>query len=188
MIISQTMTREQALELLHKHVKNEKMIYHSLASEVVLQALARHLGEDEKLWGLAGLLHDLDVEFTDASNHGEESARMLEELGFASDFTTAIRMHNEEATGQERSTPFQHALAAGETITGLIMATTYVYPDRKLSSVKPKSVVKRMKEKHFAASVKRENILECEKLGIPINEFAVLAIQAMLPISEQIGL
>ena len=97
-------------------------------------------------------------------------------------------MHNEVSAGKERSTKFQHALAAGETITGLIFATTYVYPDRKLTSVKPKSVVKRMKEKMFAASVKRENILECEKIGIPIEEFAALSITAMLPIAEQIGL
>lgn len=80
------------------------------------------------------------------------------------------------------------ALAAGETITGLIFATTYVYPDKKLTSVKPKSVVKRMKEKAFAASVKRETIMECEKIGIPVDEFAAVCIDAMLPIADQIGL
>jgi uncharacterized protein len=97
-------------------------------------------------------------------------------------------MHNECSAGKERSTEFQYALAAGETITGLIFATTYVYPDRKLTSVKPKSVVKRMKEKAFAASVKRENIMECEKIGIPIDEFAGIAIEAMLPIAGELGL
>jgi predicted hydrolase (HD superfamily) len=97
-------------------------------------------------------------------------------------------MHNEVSAGKERSTKFQHALAAGETITGLIFATTYVYPDRKLTSVKPKSVIKRMKEKIFAASVRRETIMECEKIGIPIEEFAALSVQAMLPIAGEIGL
>jgi uncharacterized protein len=92
------------------------------------------------------------------------------------------------AAARERSTEFQYALAAGETITGLITATTYVYPDRKVASVKPKSVVKRMKEKAFAASVKRENIMECEKIGIPIDEFAAISIQAMTSIADQIGL
>jgi len=100
----------------------------------------------------------------------------------------AIRMHNEEATGLERTTVFQHALAAGETITGLILATTYVIPDKKIASVKTKSVVKRMTEKAFAASVKREHILECELIGIPLPVFAELAIGAMREISEQIGL
>jgi predicted hydrolase (HD superfamily) len=97
-------------------------------------------------------------------------------------------MHNEMATGKTRSTEFQHALAAGETITGLIMATALVYPDRKIASVKTKSVVKRMKEKAFAASVKRENILECELIGIPLDQFAALSIAAMTTIADDIGL
>jgi len=100
----------------------------------------------------------------------------------------AIKMHNEDATGLERTTLFQHALAAAETITGLVVATTLVYPDKKLASVKPKSVVKRMKEKAFAASVRRDHILECEKIGIPLPEFAVLAVDAMKEIAEEIGL
>ena len=90
--------------------------------------------------------------------------------------------------GKTAARSLQHALAAGETITGLIFATTYVYPDKKLTSVNLKSVVKRMKEKMFAASVKRENILECEKIGIPIEEFAALSIQALVPIAGSIGL
>ncbi|HRU65659.1 MAG TPA: hydrolase, partial [Spirochaetota bacterium] len=99
----------------------------------------------------------------------------------------AIKMHNEEATGLTRSSIFHHALAAGETITGLIFATALVYPDRRLESVKAKSIVKRMKEKAFAASVKRENILECEKIGIPLLEFAELSLAAMQEISEELS-
>ena len=183
-------TREKALELLHRHVKNEKMIFHCLASEAVMQGLARQLGQDEEKWGLAGLLHDLDVEVTNAESaiHGTQTEVLLEGFDINEEVLDAIRMHNECSAGKERSTLFQHALAAGETITGLIFATTYVYPEKKLSAVKAKSVVKRMKEKAFAASVKRENILECEKIGIPIDQFAVIAIQAMMPIAGGIGL
>jgi uncharacterized protein len=182
--------REEALTLLRTHVKNEKMIAHSLASEVVMQAMAVHLGRNAEAWALAGLLHDLDVEATNADpyTHGPEGARWLAEMGVDADITDAIGMHNEVATGKERTTEFQHALAAGETITGLIMATALVYPDKKIASVKPKSVVKRMKEKAFAASVKRENILECEQIGIPIDEFAAIAIAAMVIIADEIGL
>ena len=97
-------------------------------------------------------------------------------------------LHNEEATDIPRTKLLHHALAAGETITGLITATTLVYPDKKIASVKTKSVVKRMKEKAFAASVKRENILECEKIGIPINKFAEICINAMREISDELGL
>lgn len=166
------------------------MIFHCLASEAVMRGIARKLGRDEEKWGLAGLLHDLDVEVTHADPlvHGTQTEALLKEFEVDSGILDAIRMHNECSSGKERTTEFQHALAAGETITGLITATTYVYPDKKLSSVKPKSVVKRMKEKMFAASVKRENILECEKIGIPIDQFAVLAVESMLPIATEIGL
>jgi len=182
--------RSDALKLLLEYVKNEKMIFHSLASEAVMRGLARKLGRSEEAWGLAGLLHDLDVEVTNAepSVHGTQTETLLKEFDLDPEILDAIRMHNEFSSGKERSTEFEHALAAGETITGLIFATTYVYPEKKLAVVKPKSVVKRMKEKMFAASVKRENILECEKIGIPIEEFASLAIEAMLPIASEIGL
>lgn len=184
------MNRDTALELLHLHVKNENMIRHCLASEAVMRGIARRLGRDEEKWGLAGLLHDLDVELTHADPvvHGTQTEVLLKDYGVDPDILDAIRMHNEVAAGKSRETEFQHALAAGETITGLIFATTFVYPDRKLASVKPKSVVKRMKEKAFAASVKRENILECEQIGIPMDEFATLAIAAMLPIAGELGL
>jgi uncharacterized protein len=184
------LNRQEAITLLHTFVKNEKMIFHCLASEAVMRGLARHFGENEEKWGLAGLLHDLDVEITNAEPtvHGTMTEGLLKDFDVDPEILDAIRMHNEMSAGKERSTKFQHALAAGETLTGLIFATTYVYPDRKLTSVKPKSVVKRMKEKMFAASVKRENILECGKIGIPIDEFATLAIQSMLPVAEEIGL
>jgi len=166
------------------------MIQHCLASEAVLRGIARHLGRDEEKWGLAGLLHDLDVEVTNAEPtvHGTQTEVLLKDYDVDPEVLDAIRMHNECSAGKERSTEFQYALAAGETITGLIFATTYVYPDRRLTSVKPKSVVKRMKEKAFAASVRRENIMECEKIGIQIDEFAALAIAAMLPIAGELGL
>jgi uncharacterized protein len=184
------MKKTEALDILHQHIKNEKMIYHCLASEAVMRGLARHLGRDEDKWGLAGLLHDLDVEVTNAEPtvHGTQTEVLLKDHAIDPEILDAIRMHNEYSSGKERYTEFQHALAAGETITGLIFATTYVYPDKKLTSVKPKSVVKRMKEKMFAASVKRENILECEKIGIPIDQFAAIAIEAMLPVACEIGL
>lgn len=182
--------RHDALQLLHKHVKNERMIAHSLASEAVMKSLATRLGADEEAWALAGLLHDLDVEFTqaDAKSHGPVAAKWLLEMGVDAEICDAIEMHNEMATGKDRTTLFQHALAAGETITGLVMATAMVYPDRKIASVQPKSVVKRMKEKAFAASVSRESIMECEMIGVPIAEFAALAITAMIPIAAELGL
>ncbi len=184
------MEREKALELLKEYVKDEKMRIHCLASEAVLRALARRLGEDEEKWGLAGLLHDIDVEVTNADpqKHALEAENILARYNLDPEIIDAITMHNEMATGKERSTLFQHALAAGETITGLVYATTLVYPDKKIASVKPKSVVKRMKEKAFAASVNRDTIRECEKIGIPVPEFAELSVNAMKDIGDDIGL
>ena len=184
------MNRNEALNLLKKYVKNEKMIAHCISSEAVLKTVAKHLNQDEEKWALAGLLHDIDVEVTNGNplTHALEAENILKPLGFDSEIIDAIKMHNEQATGLPRTTVFQHALACCETITGLITATTMVYPDKKVASVKPSSVVKRMKEKHFAASVSRENILECEKIGIPLPQFAEMAIKAMCTVSEEIGL
>lgn len=184
------MTRDEAVALLKQHVQDERMLNHSYAAEVVMRALARRLGQDEEKWSLAGLLHDLDLELVrgDLTVHGLEAARILTEKGVDPEVVAAVKMHNEMVAGTKRATVFQHALAAGETITGLVSATALVYPDKKLANVKVKSVTKRMKEKAFAASVNRETILECEKIGIPLDEFAGIALKAMQDIHEQLGL
>ncbi|MDP3098500.1 MAG: hydrolase, partial [Syntrophales bacterium] len=96
--------------------------------------------------------------------------------------------HNESDCGVARSTEFQHALAAGETVTGLVVATALVYPDRKIANVKVKSITKRMKEKAFAASVNRETIRECEKIGLSLDEFVGIALAAMQGIAGRLGL
>jgi predicted hydrolase (HD superfamily) len=182
--------RREAVTLLEEHVRDVRLLAHSYASEAVLRALARHLGQNEDLWGTTGLLHDLDIELVegDLTRHGLEAERMLSERGYDPDMVEAILLHNETASKRPRETALQHALAAGETITGLITATAMVQPDRKLASVKVKSVVKRMKEKAFAASVRRENILECEKIGITLAEFVELSLAAMVSIHEKLGL
>ena len=182
-------SHENAIKFLHQHIQNANMRKHCLASQAVLRAIAMKLNEDPEEWGMAGLLHDIDVEITqgDFLQHGPYAARMLDGL-LSAQAIDAIVMHNEMASGKERTTKFQHALAAGETITGLIMATAMVYPDKKLASVKTKSITKRMKEKAFAASVNRETIMECELIGIPIHEFAELSLEAMQEISEELGM
>ena len=184
------LSRDEALNLLKQYVKNEKMIVHCISSEAVMRGLARKLGRDEEKWGITGLLHDIDVEITDADpkTHALKAEELLADYKLDEDMLDAIRMHNEEASGMERSTEFQHALAAGETITGLIYATTLVYPDQKIDSIKYKSVAKRMKSPAFAASVKRENIMECEKIGIPLPEFIQISVDAMREVKEEIGL
>jgi len=188
--MSYGITREEAIQLLQEHIKNPNLYKHCLASEAVMAALADRLGEDREKWSLAGLLHDLDVEAVNAdlSRHTHETEKVLRQKGVNAEIIEAIKMHNEKAHGVTRSERFHHALAAGETITGLIIATTLVYPDKKLSSVKAKSVKKRMKEKAFAAGVDRDIIMECEKLGIGLDEFCDLCVKAMQGIAGDLGL
>ena len=183
-------TRDEAIHLLKEHLKNEKLISHCLATEAIMRALARKMGEDEQLWGLAGLLHDLDYEETgeDSARHGLESAKILEEKGVLPLLADVIRMHNAENLGLERATLFEHLLACAESITGLIVATALIYPDKKIASVKPKSITKRMKTPSFARAVSRERIMECEKAGIPFNEFVNLSLDAMKGIAGELGL
>ena len=182
--------REEALSLLKEYIQNGNLIKHCLATEAVMKALAERLGEDKEKWGLTGLLHDLDVELVqyDLSRHTLETEKILQGKGVDKEIIRAIKMHNEKAHGEKRSEIFHHALAAGETITGLIIATTLVYPDRKIKSVRAKSVKKRMKEKSFAAGVDRNTIMECEKLGMDIDEFSSSCPEAMQGIADELGL
>ncbi len=185
------MEREKALELLKTHVGNGNLIKHCLASEAVMRALAARLGADPALWGLAGLVHDIDVELTagDPTRHTIEAERILKEQGFTESLIEAVKMHNEAAHGgRKRAELFHKALAAAETVTGLITATALVYPDRKLASVKASSVVRRMKDKRFAASVDRGIIMECEALGLKLEEFVELSLAAMRGIAGDLGL
>ncbi len=188
--MSYGINREEAFQLVHQHIKSPNMLNHCLAAEAVMRALADHVGEDSEKWGLAGLLHDLDAEtHTDLEVHTCETVRILTERGVDADIVNAIRLHNEQAhPGEHRTTQFQHLLAAGETITGLIVATALVYPDKKLGSVKPKSVRKRIKEKAFAAGANRDIIRECEDGGIPLADFCDLSLLAMQGIADELGL
>ncbi len=184
------MTREEALRLLKEHLQNDRLVSHCVASEAIMRKLAERFDQDPDAWGLAGLLHDLDYEATgeDPARHADEGANLLAEKGLDPEILNAIRKHNAEGLGLQRETTFEHALTCAETITGLIVATALVYPDKKLASVKPKSITKRMKTAHFARAVNRDRIRECEMIGIPLNDFVALSLAAMQDISDDLGL
>ncbi|PLX99288.1 MAG: hydrolase [Desulfuromonas sp.] len=187
--MSYGISREEAFKLVADTLENDNLIKHCLATEAVMRALAPRFNEDPEKWGLAGLLHDLDAETQpDLEIHTRETEEVLREKGVDAEIIEAIGMHNETARDRKRSSTFEHALAAGETITGLIVATALVYPDKKLASVKPKSVRKRIKEKAFAAGANRDIIRECERIGIPLDEFCNLCLEAMQEIADDLGL
>lgn len=183
-------TRDEALQLMKEYLKAENLQKHSLATEIIMRKIAQKRGENEELWGIAGLLHDLDFEETkdDMPNHTLKTEEILKVRGVSKEIIEAIKGHNAENLGFERERPIDHALTCAECITGMVIATTLVYPDKKLASVKPKSILKRMKQKEFARSVNREYIKECEKIGIPLEEFAELSLNAMREISDELGL
>ena len=183
-------SRDGALVLMEHYLEADNIRKHCLASEAIMRALAPRFDADPEMWGLAGLLHDLDYTETrdKMDRHTLVTERILRERGVAEEITDAIKYHNAENLGLTRSEPIHFALTAAETITGMIVATTLVYPDKKVSSVKPKSVRKRMKAKEFARSVNRDHIRLCENIGISLDEFVIISLEAMTGISDQLGL
>jgi len=184
-------TRDGLMSLIKKHVTSGNLLKHCLATEAVISKVAERLGEDASLWGLVGLAHDIDFDETkdEPSRHTLMGAEILRPHGVDEECIKAIISHNEETPGwKPRTSKLEHALAASEAITGLVVATALVMPDKKLSSVKPKSVKKRMKMTAFARNVDRNAIRECEMIGIPLEEFCTLAVEAMQGISEELGL
>lgn len=184
------MQRDEALQLLEAHVQTDTLRKHSLATEAVMRALAEKLGQNRDLWGVTGLLHDLDFEYTrdNPAEHGRKTVELLTPFAFPEEALNAILRHNAEALGLERETAFDYALTCAETITGLIVAAALVHPDKRIGSINPKSVRKRMKSKDFARNVNREHIVLCERIDIPLMDFIELSINAMNSISDQMGL
>lgn len=182
--------REQALDLLREHCSKGVLIKHCLATEAVMRAVARQMGYDPEQWGIVGLLHDLDYDETveDPARHTLRTEEILREREVEEEIIDAIKAHNAEALSMKREKPIHYAITCADSITGLVVATTLVYPDKRIASVRPSSILKRMKEKGFARGVRREAIRECEKLGLSLEEFAGLSLTAMQGISDQLGL
>lgn len=187
------MDRTKALEILHKYLTTEHMIKHSYAVESVMRALARKLEpEKEELWAMTGLLHDLDADIVDYKNHpelhGPKTIELLKEAGFGNEeMYHSICAHNEDSKVPIESMMDQ-AVYAADPITGFITAIALVYPDKKLASVKVKSIIKRMDEVRFAAGANRDAMRSIEKLGIPFAEFAEISLKAMTEIADVLGL
>ncbi len=183
-------SREEAIELMEQHLETEPLRKHSLASEAIMRSLATRFDEDPEQWGLIGLLHDIDYNETrdKMDKHALVTEKILLEKGVDPSIPEAIKYHNAKNLGLTLNQPVHWALTAAETMTGMIVAATLVNPDKKLSSLKAKSVKKRMKAKEFARSVNRDHILLCEKIGLSLDDFIEISINAMGSISDRLGL
>ena len=173
------LSRDRALELLMSRSPAPHMRRHALDSEAVMRALAGHFGEDAELWGLSGLLHDVDYPDTEQTpeRHGVLAREIL--TGHApEELIVAVAAHNFECTGVEPQSRLDKALRPAESVTGLISAAALVRPEG-FDGMKVSSLKKKMKDKTFAAAVSRERIRECEGIGLSLDDFLALSVEAM---------
>jgi putative nucleotidyltransferase with HDIG domain len=182
------MNRELAWNLLCEFTKNENLRKHALAVEACMKAYARKLGEEEEEWAVVGLIHDFDYEvYPNAPDHPVKGSEILKEKGVPEEVRRAILGHA-DYTGVPRDTLLAKVLFACDELAGFITACALVRPDR-LATLEAKSVRKRMKDKAFARSVSREDVLKsAEELGVPLDEHITFCIQAMRQIADQLGL
>ncbi|MDH5374521.1 MAG: HDIG domain-containing protein [Candidatus Bathyarchaeota archaeon] len=183
------LTREEALSLVERNVKKRNIVYHMIAVEAIMRSLARYFREDENLWGLIGLLHDIDYEkIGDAwEKHGVLAGEILE--GKASEeVTRAIKAHNFERTGVVPESRMEKALICCDALSGLLVACALVMPSKKLADVKAKTVKKKFKDKDFARGADRGRALFCEKIEVPREKFFEIALDGLKKYATEIGL
>jgi putative nucleotidyltransferase with HDIG domain len=181
--------REEAWSLLIEFTQSESLRKHALAVEACMRAYARKLGGDESLWGLVGLIHDFDYEkYPSAEDHPFKGSEILKERGYSEEIRRAILSHA-EYSGIPRETPMEKALFACDELAGFITAATLVKPSKSLSELDARSVRKKMKDKAFARSVNREDIVNgAADLGVDLEEHITFCIEAMKAVAGDLGL
>ena len=181
--------RDQALALLQEYTQSDSLLKHAYAVEAAMRAAARGQGEDEQVWGNVGLLHDFDYErYPTAEDHPLRGAEILRELGYPEDFVRDILSHA-SYTGVPRESHRARWLFAVDELCGFCTACALVQPDRKVASVKVKSVKKKMKRKEFAAKVNRDEIREgAEGVGLELPDLITLVLGAMCGAADELGL
>jgi len=186
-------SREEAWNLLCEWVDSGSLRKHMLAVEAALSAYARKYGEDEALWGITGLLHDLDFErypdMEDTVNgHPRTSLRLFRDLGYPEELIHAVEGHA-PYLGIARNSKLDSALVAVDELTGLIMAVGYVRPSKDLRDVRVKSVRKKWKDRRFAAAINRQEIEEfTAELGEDLSEHIGFVLAAMQGVAGDLGL
>ncbi|SJZ41313.1 HDIG domain-containing metalloprotein [Selenihalanaerobacter shriftii] len=183
------MKRNEALQKLKENLNNKNLIKHSIAVEAGMEELAKHFDKDVKKWGLAGLLHDIDYEETkdEPNKHSIIGAKMLEELGLSDEIVYAVKVHN-EAHDLPRKSEMDKALYAVDPLTGLIVASTLIHPEKKLDVVDVDFVMNRFDETSFARGANREQIKACNELDLDLDDFIELVLVGMQSKSDELGL
>ncbi len=181
------MTRDEAISIVKEHVASKNLVNHMIATGAVMKALAKRLGEDEKLWEVAGILHDYDYPETkdDPDNHGIKSVEMLKKYDLPQEIYDAILAHCDK---KSREKLIEKAIYAADPTTGFIVAAALIRPPKKLEPVDVKFLLKRFKEKAFARGASREQMASCSELGLSLEEFYEISLKAMKDIHEELGL
>lgn len=187
------MTRNQALNILETHIQNKNLRNHCKAVEATMRALARKFKADEDIWGIAGLLHDADWEETqnDFSEHTRKTIQWILDAGEDNEeLIDIILTHNYKHNGHRQpESAAEWALYTCDELTGFIVAVALVRPEKKLAPVETSSVLKKFPATAFAKPVDREQIKMCEeKLGIPLEEFVEITLNAMKDVADDLGL
>jgi putative nucleotidyltransferase with HDIG domain len=188
MLPSMPVTREQAWATLTEYTKSEALRRHALAVEAAVRTYARKLGEDEELWGIAGLLHDFDYEIHPTlEEHPQAGAPILREQGYPEEVVLAILSHASH-TGVPRATPLQKTIFACDELAGFVHACGLVRPDG-IDTLEPRSVRKKLKQPSFAAGVNRDEVYQgADELGVDLDEHIAFVIAALQPIAGELGL
>lgn len=187
--------RKKAIEILKSMPNGNFEMNHYLESEAIMRNLAKRFNEDEEYWGMLGLLHDVDWGLTknNQETHLTLAPEILKKEGFDNDFIETILSHGygfdalPELKDKKRDKKIEHALAASETLTGLIHAYALMRQNN-ISSMEVKGLKKKFKDKTFAANCNREIIKEIEKTGLTLEEFFEIAISSLKEIKNEIGL
>lgn len=181
--------RETAWSLLCEFTQSDSLRKHMLAVEACMRAYARKYGEDEEKWGITGLLHDFDYEkYPTPQEHPFVGNKILEERGYSEEMRRAILSHA-EYSGVKRESRMEKTLFACDELAGFITATALVKPGKSLAEVEAKSVRKKMKDKAFARSVNRDDIVNgAADMGVDLEEHIAFCIQAMKAIAPALGL
>ncbi len=175
--------------MLCEFTKSESLRKHALAVEACMRGYARKFGEDENTWGAVGLIHDFDYEkYPSAEDHPFRGSEILKERGYAEEVRRAILSHA-DYTHVPRQTPMEKSLFACDELAGFITAVALVKPNKSLAEVDTKSVRKRMKDKAFARSVNREDIIKgAQEMGVDLDEHIAFCIEAMKSVAKDLGL
>ncbi|AEA47654.1 HDIG domain-containing metalloprotein [Archaeoglobus veneficus] len=182
------MQRDEALSILKKYVKDEKLVKHCIATAAIMREVAEELGENADKWELIGILHDIDYEVVegDMQKHGPTGYEILKEHGVDEEIAEVVKRHNHTLFGDYEK-PVEIALQAADSVSGLIIACALV-KGGKITDVTPKTVKKKFKEKSFAAGCDRDRIRQAERLGFELPKFYEIAIRGLVKVKDELGL